>query len=242
VRLLAIETATGVTAIALWDGDDVREVIVDGARRHTEVLAPAIATALDRAGWAVRDLDGIVVDVGPGLFTGLRVGIATAKGLAVASGAGLYAVTSTDTLATAAREAGILGPVMAVVDARRGELFVAGYDVGAGAPSPLFGPMVATPAALLDAIGQLGDQSATGDPAGAVTAVGDGAVREAGLLASAGARVREDLVVPSPGSAIRLVGSRIAEGQLALGHADVHPVYLRAADAVANFQVRGAPS
>ena len=96
VRLLGIETATAVTAIAA-NGDGVAvEVVADDSRRHTEVLAPAIASLLAELGWSVQSLDGVVVDVGPGLFTGLRVGVATAKGLAVATGVGLFAVTSTD--------------------------------------------------------------------------------------------------------------------------------------------------
>jgi tRNA threonylcarbamoyladenosine biosynthesis protein TsaB len=236
VRLLAIETATAVTAIALSDGADVREVIADGTRRHTEALAPAIAAALRETGLAARDLDGIVVDVGPGLFTGLRVGIATAKGLAVATGVGLHAVTSTDALAAAARDAGIRGAVVAIVDARRGELFVARYAVGDVEPVLIGGPQVVAPSGLPGIVAELGGTAARGE---AVTAVGDGAVRAADALGAAGAVVRDDVDVPSPASAIRLVQDRIEHGELALRHVDVHPVYLREADAVANFQVRG---
>jgi tRNA threonylcarbamoyladenosine biosynthesis protein TsaB len=215
-------------------------VIADGTSHHTEPLAPAIAAALDGACCAARDLDGIVVDVGPGLFTGLRVGIATAKGLAVATGVALHAVTSTDALAAAARDAGILGPVVAVVDARRGELFVASYAIGDGEPVLLGGPQVLAPPSLREIVDRLGAPSAQAASASAVTAIGDGAVRAAELLRAAGATVRDDIVVPSPASAIRLVQERIAQGRPALRHTDVHPVYLREADAVANFQVRGA--
>ena len=75
--LLAIETATAVTSIALSVGESITELLVDDERRHTEVLAPAIAELLGARGLSARDLDAVVVDVGPGLFTGLRVGVAT---------------------------------------------------------------------------------------------------------------------------------------------------------------------
>jgi tRNA threonylcarbamoyladenosine biosynthesis protein TsaB len=229
VRLLAVETATARTAVALGDGEGVAEQLAAAAGRHTEVLAPAIAALLAARGWSAQDLDGVIVDVGPGLFTGLRVGIATAKGLAVATGVGLFAVTSTDVLAQTACDAGVTGRVAAIVDARRREVFWALYDVSAGGFEELVGVTVAAPAVLATRLGELGQ----------VVLVGDGALAHRDALAGAARVVRDDVQVPSPASAIRLVRSRIAGGATARSHRDVHPWYLREADAVANFQVRG---
>ena len=127
MRLLAIETATSATAVALGDDVAVDALLADEHRRHTEALAPACRALLDARRWRVGDLDAIVVDTGPGLFTGLRVGVATAKGFALASGVGLLGVTSTDVLAQAACDAGVVGDVLTVVDVRRGEVVVARY-------------------------------------------------------------------------------------------------------------------
>jgi tRNA threonylcarbamoyladenosine biosynthesis protein TsaB len=233
MRLLAIETATAVTAIAL-DGDGAAcEVLVDDQRRHTEVLAPAIVALLAERGWSARDLDAVVVDVGPGLFTGLRVGVATAKGLSVATGVGLLAVSSTDALVAAACEAGVTGLVVAVVDARRREVFAAIHTCGPNGARCLEDVTLATPVALAARIARL---------EGDVVLVGDGAVRHRDVLAAGESRtVRDDLQVPSPGAAARLSRQRVDAGAAVQHHAAVHPWYLREADAVAHFAVREAP-
>jgi tRNA threonylcarbamoyladenosine biosynthesis protein TsaB len=230
VRLLALETATARTAVALGDDTDAAEHVAEALGRHTEALAPGIVALLGARGWSPQDLDGVVVDVGPGLFTGLRVGIATAKGLAVATGVGLFAVTSTDVLAQTASDAGVTGLVAAIVDARRREVFWALYDVGSAGFTEVGAVEVAAPTAVATRLAEL---------AGPVTLVGDGAIAHRDLLEGTGRLVRDDLLVPSPASAIRLVRSTIATGAAARSHREVHPWYLREADAVANFQVRG---
>lgn len=230
MRLLAIETATARTAVAVGDGTAVTEEVPEGSGRHTEVLAPTVASLLAARGWSARELDGVIVDVGPGLFTGLRVGIATAKGLAVATGVGLFAVTSTDVLAQTACDAGVTGRVATVVDARRREVFWAVYDVDAAGIAERLGVALAAPLVLSSQLDELG---------GPVTLVGDGAVAHRDALLSSGRVVLGELSVPSAASAIKLVCSRIATGAVASPHHQVQPWYLREADAVANFQVRG---
>lgn len=232
MRLLAIETATAVTAIAVDGGDVAREVVVDDARRHTEVLAPSIVTLLAEVGWSASGLQGVVVDIGPGLFTGLRVGVATAKGLSVATGVRIFAVTSTDALAAAACEAGVTGRVVAVVDARRKEVFAAVYDCAPEGATLVDDVALATPASLAALLG------ASDGPG---TLVGDGAVRHREALDGVPWLIRDDLVVPSPGAAARLVQRRAAAGERPSDHAEVHPWYVREADAVANFAVRETP-
>ena len=177
MRLAAIETATAATAVAVGEDDDVDEVLADDRRRHTEALAPCLAAMLTARGWAVADLDVVVVDVGPGLFTGLRVGVATAKGLGVASGVGLVAVTSTDVLAQAACDAGVTGTVLAVVDVRRGEVVVARHRCGPDGATELDAPALGTPVELAQRLAPSDERA---------VAVGDGAARYREELGVAG--------------------------------------------------------
>jgi tRNA threonylcarbamoyladenosine biosynthesis protein TsaB len=230
VRLLAIETATARTGVAIGDDSSMAEQVAEAPGRHTEVLAPAVAALLSARGWSPQDLDGVVVDVGPGLFTGLRVGIATAKGLAVATGVGLFAVSSTDVLAQTACDAGVTGLVAAVVDARRREVFWALYDVNPDGFDEVVTVAVMEPAVLARRLDELGSL---------VTLVGDGAHAHRDTLGGEGCVVLDGVQVPSAASAIRLVRTRIGTGAAACAHHEVHPWYLREADAVANFPVRG---
>ncbi len=131
--LLALESATDtVGAAVIRDDDGSAERTHVGGRAHAENLAPAIEEACALTGCRITDVDHIAVDLGPGLFTGLRVGVATAKALAQALGIGILGVGSLDILAAAAweRADGPAGPVVAVIDARRGEVFAAAYHVG----------------------------------------------------------------------------------------------------------------
>lgn len=125
IRLLALETSGLVGSIALTEDDRVlRHVTLDSARRTTQTLAPAIQQHLAELAWTPRDLHVIAVTIGPGSFTGLRIGIVTAKVLAYATGAALVGV---DTLAVIAAQAPATGEerLDTVLDAQRRQLFVA---------------------------------------------------------------------------------------------------------------------
>ena len=126
MKILAIETATPSVGCALWDdGGPVASFMLVGRQRHAEVLMPAIDELCREAGWAVADLTGVAVDRGPGLFTGLRVGLATARAIAAACRVPAAGVTSLEALAHRhRRRTGLLAPV---VDARRGEVYWALY-------------------------------------------------------------------------------------------------------------------
>ncbi|MFZ9291880.1 MAG: tRNA (adenosine(37)-N6)-threonylcarbamoyltransferase complex dimerization subunit type 1 TsaB [Ilumatobacteraceae bacterium] len=119
--ILAIETATDVVGVAVADARRVRaEAHVATGRRHGETLAALVASTCERAGVAQRELDAIAVDVGPGLYTGMRVGIAHAKAAAWALGIPVIGVRSTDVLARSADAGDRL--VLAALDDRRHEL------------------------------------------------------------------------------------------------------------------------
>jgi tRNA threonylcarbamoyladenosine biosynthesis protein TsaB len=122
VRVLAIETATDVVGVALADAHRVlAEAHVATGRRHGETLAALVSDTCARAGVGARELDAIAVDVGPGLYTGMRVGIAHAKAAAWALGIPVIGVHSTDVLARGTEAGDRL--VVAALDARRREIF-----------------------------------------------------------------------------------------------------------------------
>lgn len=218
--LLAIETATPRCSIALGDERGVlASSSVDRDRRHVEALVPAIAAACRSAGVGLADVEALAVDVGPGLFTGMRVGIATAQGLGLALGLRIHPITSLDALAHPLRHAG--RPVAAVVDARRGEVFRAlhrhGVELAAGT--------CCTPAALAEELAALGP----------CLAAGDGAVRYKAELEGAGTEVVA--AMPSAEVVLELALAETAAGTSGLDPSEVEARYLRAPDAKANFTV-----
>lgn len=126
MKILAIETATAGSSVALAEG---RRAVADASLTqrtgHSRFVIPAIDFCFDQVGWSPADLDGIAVDIGPGLYTGIRVGIATAQGLGATLGIPVVPVTSLDALAFDAATG--RRHVWAVIDVRRGELAVASY-------------------------------------------------------------------------------------------------------------------
>jgi tRNA threonylcarbamoyladenosine biosynthesis protein TsaB len=126
MKLLAIETSTPGASVALVEG----QTTLAAASRidrvgHATFLVPAIDFCFHQVGWVPTDLDAVVVDVGPGLYTGIRVGLATAQGLAAATGIPIIPAISVDALALEARTGHRL--IWAVVDVRRGEFAVGRY-------------------------------------------------------------------------------------------------------------------
>jgi tRNA threonylcarbamoyladenosine biosynthesis protein TsaB len=133
--LLAVETATAVTSAALLrDGELVAEEIAPEGRPAAETLLPAIERLLAGAGIGLPEVAAFAVSIGPGSFTGLRIGLATVKGLVFGVDRPVVPVS---TLAALARRAPPgLGPAVAVLDARRGEVYAAAYADGAHEPDP----------------------------------------------------------------------------------------------------------
>jgi tRNA threonylcarbamoyladenosine biosynthesis protein TsaB len=191
VLLLAFDTATPAVTVALHDGTDVlAEYSVVDAMRHGELLAPAITTVLERAGADRSDLTDIAVGVGPGPFTGLRVGLVTARTLGEVLGIPVHGVCTLDVLAAGAD---VEGAFVVATDARRKEVYWAAY---ADRVTRVDGPHVAKPA----------DVEATG------VVVGRGGVLHrdcfaqtappeypsAGVLAALVARGEVDVLPPDP--------------------------------------------
>lgn len=143
--LLAFDTATAAVTVALHDGERVvaSSTKVD-AMRHGELLAPGIVEVLEQAGVIRQDITAIAVGVGPGPFTGLRVGLVTARTLAAVLEIPVYGICTLDVLAAEAVDAGAVdGPFLVATDARRKEVYWASYDEDG---RRLDGPHVAKPA------------------------------------------------------------------------------------------------
>lgn len=156
--LLALDTATSAITVAVHDGDRVvaDESILD-PRAHAEHLAPAVGRVLSAAGAAPADVTHVVAGTGPGPFTGLRVGLVTARVFAWARGLTPYGVSSLDALAHATyrRDPATRGPLAVATDARRKEVYWATYAWADGLPRRVAGPAVARPAELPPEVGAL---------------------------------------------------------------------------------------
>jgi tRNA threonylcarbamoyladenosine biosynthesis protein TsaB len=219
VTTLGIDTSTPASAacVLLDDGRSV-EVAPEPARlqerpAHARELMPAVADVMDRAGLRFDGLEAIAVGVGPGTFTGLRIGIATARALASAAGLNLRPVSSLAALA-----AGIDGDVrLPLIDARRGEVFAALYDA---AGAPIWPPFVAPPETVAERVREA-DLIAV--------AAGDGSIRFRRVLEASGIRVDAD---ESRFHVVRALHvCRLAQSVPGEPPEAVLPEYLRAPDA-----------
>ncbi len=141
MTILGIETATAVCGVALLrDGAVLAEESVLERYAHAEKLFGFLDDVLERAGVKLQALQGIAVSIGPGSFTGLRIGLSVVKGLHVATGVPVVAVPTLEALAWRAvpevRDAGI-GKILAVLDARREEVYWQLFDLTPGGPRAL---------------------------------------------------------------------------------------------------------
>ena len=140
--LLAFDTATPHVTVALHDGERVvAEYASAEAMRHGEMLAPGIADVLGQVGATSRDITAVAVGVGPGPFTGLRVGLVTARTMALALSIPVYGVCTLDILAAEAMDAGH-DDFSIATDARRKEVYLASY----ASRQRIAGPEVVKPA------------------------------------------------------------------------------------------------
>jgi tRNA threonylcarbamoyladenosine biosynthesis protein TsaB len=122
MRILAIDTATPICGVALWvDGRTAVELVVDHGQTHARYLMEAVQAALKLGGILIDQVDGFAVTRGPGSFTGLRIGISTVKGMAMAAGKPVAGVSTLHALAVQAEWGGEL--VCPLIDARRGEVY-----------------------------------------------------------------------------------------------------------------------
>ncbi len=143
MKILGIDTATSASSVALGSGDELAAMSVRVDRRgHGGFLVPAIDFAFNSAGWKPQDIDVVVVDVGPGLFTGIRAGISTAQAIAAAIGAPIVTVSSLTALAV--RAATGRRRIWPVIDIRRGQYATRPYQPLPGGVVPDGPPEIVT--------------------------------------------------------------------------------------------------
>jgi tRNA threonylcarbamoyladenosine biosynthesis protein TsaB len=234
MRLLAIETATPAQGVALAEDDRLlAELSYEAKGNRGGLLLPTVDRVLQKAGLTARDLDAVAVSVGPGSFTGLRVGLATAKGLALGTGARLVGVPTLEALAEG--YALPSGTICALLDAYRGEVYMALFRrVGAGGEGSALERL--SPDAVLapEAV-----KAALADVEGPVHLIGNGATRyRERLEAALGGRacVTEQGLCAAPSAA---AVARLGFRQLAGGNkpdVEVAPIYLRRAEAEVNWE------
>jgi tRNA threonylcarbamoyladenosine biosynthesis protein TsaB len=236
--LLAFDTATPATTVALQTGDgparEARDDPPEGMRpRHTSALLGLADGLLRDAGLGWADLTRIAVGVGPGTFTGLRIGLATARALAATRAIPLVGVSTAAALALGAweqaRERGA-DHVAAVIDARRGEVFAAVWPTAGDGVDPagylahpasaVFPARAMTAVDLAEVLAELG---------GAVVAAGDGAVKFRSVLERGGTSIADDAAAVNRVSAVQIC--RLAPHLPDSAPQDVSPDYVRAPDA-----------
>jgi tRNA threonylcarbamoyladenosine biosynthesis protein TsaB len=222
VLVLAMDTATPTTSVALGSDDGaLAAVAVRHERRHAELLAPAVRWVLEQAEVDAGSLAGLAVGIGPGLFTGLRVGVSTAKALAQAWKLPMVAVPSLDLVAFAHRHA--RRTICAVIDARRQEVFTALYRAAPGGVVRLTDYQVLRPDQLVAGIEARGeDLLLCGDGAHAYRA----AFERLGEQVQLGARSE---AAPSAAALVELALPRFHREQ-STRPLDVTPLYLRRPD------------
>jgi tRNA threonylcarbamoyladenosine biosynthesis protein TsaB len=153
MMLLAIDTSTRIVGLALYDGAEVcGEMVWMSRANHTVELAPAISQMMSQRGIAVGNLQAIAVARGPGSFTGLRIGLALAKGIALARRIPLIGVATLDILAASQAVCDL--PLAAVLRAGRGRLAIGWYQVQNGAWCPTGSIEVLTAMELYERIHQ----------------------------------------------------------------------------------------
>jgi len=224
---LAVTSSTSVVGVAVGEPGAVVEAFnqVTTDRRHAEELTPLIAATLAEAGAKMADVEQLVVDVGPGRFTGLRVGLATVRALALAIDRPVVGLTSLEILAAGASESG--QPVLAVIDARRAEVFQQQFEPGPQGALAHAGPAI---------VGRPEDLAASIDSGIdiniGIEIVGDGADRYQELY---GAGVRLGRV---PSAAVML---GLARGRQGVEGRAITPLYLRDPDVNVNVKTRNSP-
>jgi tRNA threonylcarbamoyladenosine biosynthesis protein TsaB len=231
--ILGIETAVEHVGVALGDHRGIRaHTMVASDRRHAESLTPMIRFALQQAGIEMSDLSAIAVDVGPGLFTGMRVGMATAQSMAWALEIPLVPICSLDALAMNADMSDLT--VAAALDARRGEVYWSLYRMrGVGMePQRLTEPVVTSPEDLAVHLA---------DRAEDTICVGSGFDRHAELFEASPwtQLVGRDALFPSAASVVTLGGHRVLADDTVTA-LQLQPMYLRAPDAEINWKTREA--
>jgi tRNA threonylcarbamoyladenosine biosynthesis protein TsaB len=221
VKILALDAAAGACSAALWrDGGIAASRYELRARGHAELLVPMVQAVMREAGLAYAALDAFAVTRGPGTFTGLRIGLAAARGFALAAGKPLVGLTTLEVLAAGVPKSLAQGAILAVLEARRDEVYAQAFDAGL---APLSDPAACAPEAALALVA-----------CRPVVLVGDAAPRLAGM------GIADAVVAPGDGQPDAADAARLAAARpLPPAAVPVAPLYLRAPDARMRAPARG---
>jgi tRNA threonylcarbamoyladenosine biosynthesis protein TsaB len=231
VLILGIESATIQAGCAIGGHEGVLAAFQAArGRRHAEVLAPAIEFTCRQARIDFKEISAVAVDIGPGLFTGLRVGVATAKAMAQTLRVPMIGVSSLDLLAFPVRHSNKL--IVAAIDARRSELFYAFYRQVPGGVQRQTGYQIGTARDLASELMATGHESLL---------VGDGTHRYADELSDVGGVEFGDasFAYPSAAALVELAHARALREEF-VPTWELEPLYLRKADAEINWERREA--
>jgi tRNA threonylcarbamoyladenosine biosynthesis protein TsaB len=212
MRLIAIDTAGPVVGVALWDDGRVARRVERVQRGAEARLAPWARELAAEAGFGLADLDGVAVAEGPGAFTGVRVGLATAAGLALAAGVPVWPCSSLRSRAERVRR-GV--PVLCALDARKGRLYAEAYDAD--------GESVAGPGDVPPAV-------AVAWMTAPFLATGEGALLVADAVAAAGGEVAAGADDVAVEHLARLAAAGLSRGE-GVDPVELRPRYLREPDA-----------
>lgn len=227
--ILGVETATVQAGCALGGHEGVlASAHCAKGKRHAENLTPAIEFICGQAQIELSDIGLVAVDVGPGLFTGLRVGIATAKAIAYALRVPMIGVSSLDLLAFPVRFSSRL--IVTVIDARRGEIFYAFYRQVPGGVQRITEPAVGSAADLASELMATTEE---------ILLVGDGARRYSDVFDGLAKVEMVDIgnSYPNAVSLVQLAHARALREEFEPID-QIHPIYLRRPDAEINWQTR----
>lgn len=220
LTLLGFDTATPACSAALWAGGEVTACRrIEGGGRHAEALVPMLREVAAEGGIPLAAVDRFAVTIGPGSFTGIRIGLATARGLALALKRPLIGLSTLEVLAAGVPAAERDGPILAALDAGRGRLYAQLFDRSLGALSE--------PQALVaEALPDLVEVAASGGP---LSVVGTGQAVALAALAP-GIDARSASGSPTPDARV-LVRRAAVQAEAGGGDTTVRPLYLREAGA-----------
>lgn len=238
MRVLALDTASTQMVLALADFDEATAQVtllasrqVDAPRQANQVLLTHAGQLLDEAGLCIGDIDAVVAGRGPGSFTGVRIGVATAKGLACGLAASLYGASTLDAVAWRAWHAGVRGRLGVVADAMRKEVYPVRYVLDDAGAIRLEPDTVAKPA-------QVAQMWA--DEEDGITLAGDGLLKYAELFGGTPfSFAPQELWLPDGQGLISAFAQAFREEVAGTGDAAaLVPVYTRLSDAEENEQLR----
>ena len=222
--ILTISTATPTGSVALTRGEElIAELVLKPSGAHSDFLIPVIHELLTRSGVVIEEIDAFAAVVGPGAFTGLRVGVSTVKGLAQATGKPTLAVSSLQALAMQVPNTDF--PVCAMLDARKGEVYAGVFQWRRGFPESILNEVVASPEMVLESIN------------GNTVFIGDGCRAYQSLIVRRCAEQAH--FVPWASNPLRastaamLAHESYCNGE-GLSPLELHPVYLRLSEAELN--------